>query len=166
MKTKRHTIKSLTSLLRRMAWHLKGRPPGGGFWEDFDDLPRLASEFKAKVESRAYGLGSELEYMKKLRAAMVKTTNETLARWYENVDLLHARMSDLSKYRAHLRDCDVNMTEFCTCGLRETMEAVQLAMRKPPKLLLMGMSQLEEHAFWGDWVDEKSAEPKKEAKTA
>lgn len=48
---------------------------------------------------------------------------------------LHRAITRVLDYRQHVTGCEINQTEFCSCGLREAMEALDSAWkasRQPP----------------------------------
>ena len=44
---------------------------------------------------------------------------------------LDTALRRIMQYRAHLRGCAVDDTEFCTCGLREAADAARAALNTP-----------------------------------
>lgn len=134
-------------ILRRTANVLKGKP-SPNTWHDISDLPKVAQHLKRDADREVHHAASEFQYLKKLYAATKKSTNETLERWYKKVDELLMFLTQLGDYRAHRPFCAFNNGGACFCGLENLMADIKKYAVKPPKLLLVGMSETEEHEFW------------------
>lgn len=46
----------------------------------------------------------------------------------EKIEALTQAIRHLAYYREHERQCEISRTDFCTCGLRETMEVARKAV--------------------------------------
>lgn len=91
-----------------------------------------------------------------------KAAEAKLAQAEQALRRLHAAINSVIEYRQHVTGCEINQTDFCTCGLREAVTALDTAW----KAALAAVPVTHEHSWQHEQQKQAADKARREKNTA